>query len=158
MYLTARWIFGFPWDEAGETYLLILPIVSGLLVGTLLIVFFLSRKKILPISPSGINMFLILGQMLDGWTSYVAVKDPFNLGLIYSEKHPLPLFLMDSGYGIAYPLLKLALIIGVIYLIDTPFKEELQKHHNLGNLLKISIVILGFSPGLRDLLRVVMGI
>ena len=96
--------------------------------------------------------------MLDGWTSYIAVKDPFNLGLVYDEKHPLPLFIMDSLHGVIYPLVKLVMVLLIIYLIDTPFQDELKKYPNLGNLLKISILILGFSPGLRDLLRVIMGI
>ena len=96
--------------------------------------------------------------MLDGWASFIAVKDPFSLNLIYGEKHPIPKFLMDHVHGLSYPLVKLAMVLIVIYLIDTPFKQELEKYVNLKNLLKLAIFILGFAPGFRDLLRVIMGI
>jgi uncharacterized membrane protein len=46
----------------------------------------------------------------------------------------------------------------VIYVFDVYYKEELKNHLTLVNLLKIGILILGFSPGLRDLLRVTMGV
>ena len=42
--------------------------------------------------------------------------------------------------------------------INPDFKDELKNHITLVNLLKIGILILGFSPGLRDLLRVTMGV
>jgi uncharacterized membrane protein len=158
VYLIARWLMGFSWVETGETYFIALPIV-GLLAGcTVLGIFVLSRKNFFPIAASGINLFLLFGHMLDGWASYVAVKDPFNLGLIYGEKHPLPQFLMNNIHGLSYPLVKLVMVLIVIYLIDTVFKQELEKYFNLGNLLKLSILILGFAPGFRDILRVIMGI
>jgi len=57
-----------------------------------------------------------------------------------------------------FPILKFVLIIVVIYVFDVLYKEELKDHLTLVNLLKICIIILGFSPGLRDLLRVTMGV
>jgi uncharacterized membrane protein len=50
------------------------------------------------------------------------------------------------------------MIILIIYVFDILFKVELKNHITLINLLKIGILILGFSPGLRDLLRVTMGV
>jgi len=158
IYLIGRWLSGSPWMDSGETYFIVLPLVLLLVGGTILGIFALSKKGILPIESSFINLFLVFGHMLDGWASYIAVKDPFTLGLIYGEKHPLPQFLMDRVHGLSYPLVKLAMVIIVIYLIDTPFKQELEKYVNLRNLLKLAIFILGFAPGFRDLLRVVMGI
>jgi uncharacterized membrane protein len=46
----------------------------------------------------------------------------------------------------------------VIYVFDIAYKKELIKYSRLVNLLKIGIFILGVSPGLRDLLRVTMGV
>jgi uncharacterized membrane protein len=46
----------------------------------------------------------------------------------------------------------------VVYVFDVLYKDELKDHMTLVNLLKIGILILGFSPGLRDLLRVTMGV
>ncbi|RLF35461.1 MAG: hypothetical protein DRM99_04625, partial [Thermoplasmata archaeon] len=44
------------------------------------------------------------------------------------------------------------------YVFDILYKEELKNYLTLVNLLKIGILILGFSPGLRDLLRVTLGV
>lgn len=158
IYLIGYWLSGNPWSDSGETYFIVLPLVVVLAGGTALGIFALSKKSILPIKPSFINLFLVFGHMLDGWASYIAVKDPFALGLIYGEKHPLPEFLMNHVHGLSYPLVKLVMVLVVIYLIDTPFKQELEKYVNLRNLLKLAIFILGFAPGFRDLLRVIMGI
>jgi uncharacterized membrane protein len=57
-----------------------------------------------------------------------------------------------------FPIVKFSLIIVVIYVFDVLYKEDLKDHMNLVNLLKIGIIILGLSPGLRDLLRVTMGV
>jgi uncharacterized membrane protein len=46
----------------------------------------------------------------------------------------------------------------VIYVFDVLYKKELGRYSRLANLLKIGIFILGVSPGLRDLLRVTMGV
>ncbi len=158
IYLIGRWLSGSPWMETGETYFVVLPLVLLFAGGTVLGIFVLSKIDILPVKTTLINLFLVFGHMLDGWASYLAVKDPFNLGLIYGEKHPLPQFLMDHVHGLSYPVVKLSMVLIVLYLIDAPFKQELEKYFNLSNLLKLAILILGFAPGLRDLLRVVMGI
>ena len=158
IYLIGHWLTGNPWADSGETHFIVLLLIFILAGGTVVGIFALSKKDILPIKPSFINLFLVFGHMLDGWASYIAVKDPFSLGLIYGEKHPLPQFLMNHVHGLSYPLVKLVMVLIVIYLIDTPFKHELEKYVNLRNLLKLAIFILGFAPGFRDLLRVIMGI
>jgi uncharacterized membrane protein len=57
-----------------------------------------------------------------------------------------------------FPIVKFILIILVIYVFDILYKKELERYSRLVNLLKIGIFILGVSPGLRDLLRVTMGV
>jgi len=79
------------------------------------------------------------------------------IGLAYSEKHPASNALLNI-WGPLFPIVKFLLIIVVIYVFDILYKKELQKYTTLINLLKIGILILGFSPGLRDLLRVTMGV
>ena len=41
---------------------------------------------------------------------------------------------------------------------DILYKEDLKNYTQFVNILKICIFILGFAPGLRDLLRVMMGV
>ena len=94
---------------------------------------------------------------MDGITSYISIKDPLTMGLHYSEKHPASNFLLEI-WGPLFPIVKFLLIIFVIYVFDILYKEELKNYATFVNLLKIAILILGFSPGLRDLLRVTMGV
>jgi uncharacterized membrane protein len=79
------------------------------------------------------------------------------MGLNYAEKHPESNLLIET-WGPLFPITKFVLIIIVIYIFDIYYKEELRKYSTLTNLLKIGILILGFSPGLRDILRVTMGV
>ena len=79
------------------------------------------------------------------------------MGLNYSEKHPASNLLLEI-WGPLFPIVKFILIIVVIYVFDIYFKDELKNYLTLVNLLKICILILGFSPGVRDLLRVTMGV
>jgi uncharacterized membrane protein len=79
------------------------------------------------------------------------------MGLYYAEKHPASNVLLNV-WGPLFPIVKFILIIVVIYVFDVLYKEELKDHLTLVNLLKICILILGFSPGLRDILRVTMGV
>lgn len=104
-----------------------------------------------------LNLAMVFGHLLDGVTSYISIKDPLDMGLSYSEKHPASNFLLEI-WGPLFPIVKFILIILVIYLFDILYKEELKNHMILVNLLKIGILILGFSPGLRDLLRVTIGV
>ena len=46
----------------------------------------------------------------------------------------------------------------MLYVLDVVYKNELKNYMSLLNILKIGILILGLSPGIRDLLRVTMGI
>jgi len=80
------------------------------------------------------------------------------MGISYGEKHPIPLFLMEVGNGIAYPLVKLLVVIIIIFGIDVYLKEDLRSHTRLTNLVKFFVLILGISPGLRDVLRISMGV
>ena len=100
---------------------------------------------------------MIAGHQIDGLTSYISIKDPLNLGLMYSEKHPASNILLDI-WGPLFPIVKFVLIILVIYVFDVLYKDELKNYTTMVNLIKIGIIILGFSPGLRDLLRVTMGV
>jgi uncharacterized membrane protein len=101
---------------------------------------------------------MIVGHMIDGLTSYISIYDPLQMGLpLYIEKHPASNSLMEIWPPL-FPIVKFLLIIAIIYIFDVLYKNELKHSKNLVNLLKIGILILGFSPGLRDLLRVTMGV
>lgn len=90
---------------------------------------------------------MIAAHMLDASATFVGVD---FLG--YWEQHVLPRYLIDlSGTAaIMYPL-KLAILYPLIYILS-------GEEGNLANFIKLVIVILGLAPGLRDLLRVSIGV
>ena len=160
-YLIGLWIYGYRWNFSHGTYLnVLLVVVSFSLLITLLVYIFsyLTKKKNLKPYRDPVNLLMIFGHMLDGLTSWFSLKDPLGLGLpLYGEKHPIPNLLM-SIWGPLYPITKFILIVMIIYLIDVYYKDEFKKAPLVAGLLKICIIILGFAPGTRDILRVVMGV
>ena len=160
-YLIGLWLAGCRWSFSHGTYLnVLLAVVSFSLLITLLVYIFsyLTKKKNLKPYRDPVNLLMIFGHMLDGLTSWFSLKDPLGLGLpLYGEKHPIPNLLM-SIWGPLYPITKFILIIMIIYLIDVYYKDEFKKAPLVAGLLKICIIILGFAPGTRDILRVVMGV
>jgi len=98
-----------------------------------------------------INSSIIFAHSLDAFTTWVVVANPFDLGVYYGEKHPLPAVLLKYGNGIAYPLLKIAIIFLIIYAIND-LKTSLK------NTVKWLMLFIGLAPGLRDFLRVLIGV
>jgi uncharacterized membrane protein len=160
-YLIARWIIGDRWSTTTgvrfDVFLIIICLVF-LIVGVVYLVsyIFRNREKI-AVYRNPLNLAMLSGHLIDGITSYISIKDPFIMGLNYAEKHPASNLLLEI-WGPLFPIVKFILIIVVVYVFDIYFKEELKNYLTLVNLLKICILILGFSPGVRDLLRVTMGV
>ncbi|MBN2065933.1 MAG: DUF63 family protein [Candidatus Thermoplasmatota archaeon] len=162
VYLIARWIAGEQWAQSYgvrfDVFALVLGLVSLIVVGVYLIAQKYKKYSSLAAYKQPLNLAMIAGHMIDGIASYVSIYDPLNMNIIkYVEKHPASNFLMEVWPPL-FPIMKFVLIIVVIYVFDVLYRKELQQHMRLVNLLKIGILILGFSPGLRDLLRVTMGV
>jgi len=161
LFLIGSWILGYRWNETnGINFYVFLIVISIISLAVLLVYFvsgFFKDKKDLLVYQNPLNLAMIFGHLMDGVTSYISIKDPFSMGLFYSEKHPASNLLLEI-WGPLFPIVKFLLIIFVIYVFDILYKDELKNHMTLVNILKIGILILGFSPGLRDLLRVVMGV
>jgi len=163
LFLIAGWILGGRWGTKTDAivcfdvFLIVLGLII-LIVGLVYLFAYIYRnKEKFAAYKNPLNLAMLAGHLLDGITSYISIKDPFMMGLYYSEKHPASDVLLNI-WGPLFPIAKFILIIVVIYVFDILYKKELQKYATLVNLLKIGILILGFSPGLRDLLRVTMGV
>jgi uncharacterized membrane protein len=156
------WMSGRQWSATGgiftDVFLLVIFLVSLTVVPVYLFGrYFRSRPEFVVYS-FPLNLAMILGHMLDGISSYISIYDPLNMGLpSYTEKHPASDMLMQIWPPL-FPVVKFLLIILVIYVFDVLYKDDLAQYPCLVNLLKIGIFILGFAPGLRDLLRVSMGV
>jgi uncharacterized membrane protein len=161
-FLIGRWIIGDKWSSSHGTYINVLVLVIGLvalIITTVYLFAWVYRKhEAIAVYKKPLNLSMLAGHLIDGITSYVSIYDPLRMGLpSYVEKHPASNGLMELWPPL-FPLVKFLLIIVVIYVFDVVYKNELEKYSRLVNLLKIGIFILGVSPGLRDLLRVTMGV
>jgi uncharacterized membrane protein len=137
----------------GGAVILVAVLISTVLIaGSLLI---LSRNKpglrplLIPV-----NVLIVSGHMLDASATWVGV-DFYG----YSEKHRLPSLLIENtGTAfVMYPL-KLAFLLPAIYYIDSALGEDRGKDRHLLALIKLAILVLGFGPGIRDILRLSLGV
>jgi uncharacterized membrane protein len=161
-FLIGRWIMGNQWSGSYGTYGNVFLLVIGLVVSIVILVYLIAwiyrEHDTIMVYKKPLNLSMLAGHLIDGITSYVSIYDPLHMGLpSYIEKHPASNGLMELWPPL-FPIVKFLLIILVIYLFDVVYKKELTKYSQLVNLLKIGIFILGVSPGLRDLLRVTMGV
>jgi len=161
-FLVGRWMVGDQWSSSSGTYLNVLWLILGLvslIVGIVALVAWVFRNNEgITVYKHPLNLSMLGGHLIDGITSYISIYDPLQMGLpSYIEKHPASNTLMEVWPPL-FPIVKFLLIILVIFVFDIYYKKELERYPRLINLLKIGIFILGVSPGLRDLLRVTMGV
>ncbi|VVC01246.1 Uncharacterised protein [uncultured archaeon] len=143
--------------------LLVLPFVQNLYFGLLVLAlagagsaasYFLLSK----ITKSGLKLhekLAIAGQALDGAATYVVI-DIFSkeTGRNYFEQHVLSAgigSLTPLGFGLFF-LLKLSLATLIAYFLR---KEEMDWKDKA--LVLVVVGIMGFAPGIRDLLRMLCG-
>ena len=162
IFLIGRWIIGDQWSQTYGTFLNVFLLVIGLVALIVLLVYLIvwiyRKHDTIRVYKEPLNLSMLAGHLIDGITSYVSIYDPLSMGLpSYIEKHPASNTLMELWPPL-FPVVKFLLIITVIYIFDIAYKKELIKYSRLVNLLKIGIFILGVSPGLRDLLRVTLGV
>ena len=96
------------------------------------------------------NSSIIFSHSLDAFTTWITIANPFNPNISYGEKHPIPSILLEKFNGILYPVLKILIVILILYSIN-----DLKK--NFKNTIKWLILFLGLAPGLRDFLRIFIG-
>ncbi len=110
-------------------------------------------RRLAPMA-SGTSAAIILGHMLDAAATYRAL-DYFA----YGEKHVLPSALIEaSGTGmVMFPLKAVALVL-ILYILEVEYRSELEREETLRGLVRVALLILGLAPGLRDTLRIVMGV
>lgn len=118
---------------------------------------------------SPINLVLIFSQMLDGFATAL------GLDLAgYSEKHVLSAFIIDQfrdfasaigwTFGAEHPTflafvpVKLVVSLAVVYAIDVYSKEDAARSPTLIGFVKFAIIMVGIGPGVRDFVRLSLGV
>jgi len=99
-----------------------------------------------------INVSILFVHLLDASSTFYGMK---FLG--YTEKHVVPTFLIDLAgtSSIMFPL-KLMVFIPVIYVLETQFNDDEESMH-LKDVLKLTIIVLGLAPAIRNTIRMVLG-
>lgn len=119
------------------------------LVSIALIVVHLLSKRISLVAK---NSYLFYAHFYDATTTFVGVD---FLG--YWEQHVLPRYLINlTGTAAVMYLLKFTVLAVALYLMDEI--EETESDRELMDFIKTVMFILGFAPGTRNLLRMLMGV
>ena len=160
LYYVVLWASGEGWGTTDRGLrpeeLAIIPGIALLATGATLVAFWaLSRRDpglaafLLPVA-----VMLFASHYLDGAATWRGV-DVHG----YSEKHVIPSLLIElTGTAAVMLPLKFAVVTFVVYLMEVAFKEDLEDSPNLAWLVKVAVMVLGLAPGMRDMLRLAMGV
>jgi uncharacterized membrane protein len=149
-----------PVNEAGwKLHPAEMAVIPALAVGATLLVWGLlwlaaRRSKGLAPMAAGTSILIFSGHFLDAAATYRAL-DFFS----YGEKHVLSNYLIEkAGTALVMFPMKAVAIGAILYILEVEFRKDLEKDAILPGLLRAALLILGLSPGLRDLFRLVMGV
>jgi uncharacterized membrane protein len=93
-----------------------------------------------------LNVAILGAHMFDASSTFTAI----DLVGGFAEKHVVPVFFINfTGSAAVMYLLKLAVFIPVIYLIEKYFKDDPQLYFAI----KLVLLVLGFGPGIRNTLE-----
>ena len=119
---------------------------------------------------------LVTGRGFERWhASSIAFATSFGIDLAgYEEKHVLSAGIIDEfrdfsqgvgfDFGATYPTfiafvaVKLLVSLLVIYAIDVYSKEDAQTNPTMIGLVKFAIIMVGLGPGVRDFVRLSLGV
>ncbi|MEW6070368.1 MAG: DUF63 family protein [Candidatus Thermoplasmatota archaeon] len=137
------------WEALGSILALSALATAIVMLGFKLGSFKLSALKI---CLSHSNLALFYAHFLDASATFVGV-DFYG----YGEKHPLPTIMINI-FGSAWIicLLKFIVVFFVIYLLRIRYKNFLDENAKL--LVIFCVFVLGLAPGIRDMLRIGIGV
>jgi uncharacterized membrane protein len=127
--------------------------VLGAGSGLTFIFYLIARRLNSSIFTNPLNLSILMIHLMDASATYIGID---KLG--YFSKHVAPSFLIKlTGTALVMYPLKLFIFIGVIYLLDTQFEDDIQSS-NMKMLIKMTLLVLGFSTAARDTIRMTLGI
>ena len=130
----------------------VIPAVIGITGAITSIIYVIGTKLHLPFLYSRLNLAALGAHMLDAASSYIGID---LLG--YHGKHVLEnLIVSHTGTAAGMFILKLGILIPVLYILDTQLGDDSDTE--LRNILLLAIIIVGLGPGVRNTLRMALGI
>jgi uncharacterized membrane protein len=127
-------------------------IAAVFFIGSALTAILLLLRRVAPwlgFLDNRLNLMIIYAHMLDAGSTYIGV-DWFD----YYEKHVVPTYLINltGTAAIMFPL-KLLILLPVLSLIDKTLEDR-----SLRNLIKLTLIVLGLAPAVRNTLRLALGV
>ncbi len=122
-------------------------LISGTIVAT---IYLIGKRLCLRFLTARIYLATIGAHMIDAASSYIGIDL-----LSYHGKHVMENLVVNlTGTAAGMFILKLGVLIPVLYLIDTSLKSD----EELRNIIILTIIIVGLAPGVRNSLRMTLGI
>ena len=129
----------------------VIPVVILLAIVVSALAGYLAKYRFIPAYfRDPLNLAIVFSHSLDGAATWMGV-DYYG----YGEKHVLAGFVTQNLGGFTFFLSKIALSFLLVYLLDAGLKI---RDRNLNNLVKLTIILLGLGPGIRDMLRIALGV
>ncbi len=97
---------------------------------------------------------IVAGHSLDGAATFIAIDVfPKFTGIFYSEQHVFSSAIgIFGGSFLVFYLVKVAISFAAAYLLT---KEKMEMDER--NFIALVLIIIGFAPGIRDVLRMIVG-
>jgi uncharacterized membrane protein len=122
-------------------------------------------RRIAPEAAAAAVFAVVGAHALDGATTWLSLRDPFGWGFEgFRESNPFALRLVEMANGWPYFAVKLALPLVLLGALRKSGREhpaqdahELETEARLRTLLLFVVFVLGFGPGMSNLMKVVLG-
>ncbi len=139
----------------GMPHLYEIPIIFAISLAVTMVFYTISRltkSSFSVLFGNKINLLMIFSHMFDATATWRGVAY-----YSYNEKHVFSSFLMDVPYGpFLFMTAKILTILLFIYLLDVAYGKDIDD--DTRNLIKMAVVVLGLAPGIRDALRIALGV
>jgi uncharacterized membrane protein len=124
--------------------------IAGVLVG---IIYAMAVKFDIPFLTEKLNCAVLAAHLLDAASSFIGID---ILG--YTGKHVLEgLIVKYTGTAAGMFPLKLCILVPILYVLDTQFRENAEEIE-LKNLVLLALLVIGLAPAVRNTLRLVLGV
>jgi len=128
------------------------PAVIGIAVGISSILYLIGRSYNEKYLTNTVSFSILTAHLIDASSSYIGIG---RLG--YVGKHVVENFLIEftNSAAVMFPL-KLSVLIPTLYILDRYFSEE--EDIDLKNIVLLTVLMLGIGPGIRNMLRMTLGV
>lgn len=100
-----------------------------------------------------INLLMYFAHFLDGAATWRGIE-----AYGYAEKHVFPSLLIDGASPLVMLPMKFILVTAIIVLLDRVLADEFRTREQLLIGLKYAVILLGLAPGVRDMMRIALGV